>query len=330
MSEINRMMLKRFLMNTVMKPSILVGGQAVIEGVMMRVPGAYATAVRDPNDKIHVERHDFTSIVEKKKIWKKPILRGMISLYESMKIGMQTLTWSAEIATPEEDKKKEPGKLASFFSTSTAILLALVLFMAGPYWLTTKLFLVEREALLFNIIAGAFRITFFIIYLLLISLLKDVKRLFQYHGAEHRVVYNFESGKKVTVENAQSFPTQHPRCGTSFLFIVMISAIILFTIIDSIFIGFFGSLSVHERIGLHLFMIPLVAGASYEVLKFSARNSNNMLFRILRAPGLWLQNITTKEPEDKMVEVSIKSLETAFGDKYNEVVGKEYIAEAIG
>lgn len=320
----------RFLLNTIMKPSILVGGQAVIEGVMMRVPGAYATAVRDPQGNIQVERHDFTSIIEKNKFWKKPVLRGMIALFESMKMGMQTLTWSADIATPEEEKKKVPGKLASFFSTSTAILLALVLFMAAPYWLTTKLFIVEREALLFNVIAGAFRITFFIIYLMLISLLKDVKRLFQYHGAEHKVVYNFESGKDVTIENAQFFPTQHPRCGTSFMFIVMISAIILFSIIDTIFIGFVGSLSVIERIGLHLIMIPLVAGASYEVLKFSARNSKNIIFKMLRAPGLWLQNITTKQPDDEMVEVSIKSLKSAFGDKYNEVVGKEYVAEAIG
>lgn len=325
-----KMLLKKILINTIMKPSILVGGQAVIEGVMMRVPGAYATAVRDPNGKIQVDRHDFTSIVEKKKIWKKPILRGMISLYESMKMGMQTLTWSADIATPEEDKKKEPSKIASALSSFAAILLALVLFMAGPYWLTTKLFLVEKEAFLFNVIAGIFRITFFVLYLVIISFLKDVKRLFQYHGAEHRVVYNFESGKDVTIKNAQSFPTQHPRCGTSFLFIVMISAIVFFSIIDAIFIGFFGSLSVIERIGLHLLMVPLVAGASYEVLKFSARNSGNVIFRILRAPGLWLQNITTKEPDDEMVEVSITSLKTAFGDQYKDVVGKKYIAEAIG
>lgn len=328
--ERKNMLLKKIILNTIMKPSILVGGQAVIEGVMMRVPGAYATAVRDPKGKIHFDRHDFTSIVEKKKIWKKPILRGMISLYESMKIGMQTLTWSAEIATPEDEKKKEPNKIVSAFSTSAAILLALVLFMAGPYWLTTKLFFIDKEALLFNVIAGLFRITFFVLYLVIISFLKDVKRLFQYHGAEHRVVYNFESGKDVTVENAQSFPTQHPRCGTSFLFIVMLAAIVFFSIIDAVFIGFFGSLSVIERIGLHLLMVPLVAGASYEVLKFSARNSDNILFRMLRTPGLWLQNITTKKPEDDMVEVSIKSLKTAFGDRYTEVVGKEYIAEAIG
>ncbi|MBU0528252.1 DUF1385 domain-containing protein [bacterium] len=324
------MVLKKIIINTLMKPSILVGGQAVIEGVMMRVPGVYATAVRDAEGKIHVDKHDFTSRVEKSKIWKKPVFRGIISLFESLKMGMQTLQWSADIATPEEDKKKTPGKLAAFFTTSTAIILALVLFMAAPYWITTKLFLVSKEAFLFNLIAGFFRITFFILYLILISLMKDVKRLFQYHGAEHRVVYNFESGKAVTVKNAQSFPTQHPRCGTSFLFIVMISAIIIFSVIDTIFIGFFGSLTVISRILLHLLLMPLVAGIGYEVLKISARNGDNVVFRMLRAPGLWLQHITTKEPEDAMVEVSIMALKSAFGDRYKDVIGKKYVAEAIG
>ena len=318
------------IINAIMKPSILVGGQAVIEGVMMRVPGAYATAVRDSKGNIHVDKHDFSSKVENSKTWKKPVLRGIISLFESLKMGMQTLNWSADIATPERDKKKEPGKLAAFFTTSTAILLALGLFMVAPYWITTKLFMVSKDAFSFNLIAGFFRITFFILYLILISFMKDVKRLFRYHGAEHRVVYNFESGKAVTVKNAQSFPTQHPRCGTSFLFIVMISAIIIFSVIDTIFIGFFGSLTVISRILLHLLMTPLVAGIGYEVLKISARNGDNVIFRMLRAPGLWLQHITTKEPEDEMVEVSIKALKSAFGDKYNNVIGKKYVAEAIG
>ena len=323
-------MIIKNIINTLMKPSILVGGQAVIEGVMMRVPGAYATAVRDEHGKIHIDRHDFTSKVEKSKTWKKPILRGMISLFEALKMGMRTLQWSAEIATPEKDKKKKSGKLAEIFTTSTGILLALALFMAAPYWITTKLFLVSKEAFLFNVIAGFFRITFFILYLVLISFMKDVRRLFQYHGAEHRVVFNFESGQEVTIKNAQSFPTQHPRCGTSFLFIVMISAIIIFSVIDTIFIGFFGSLTVISRILLHLLMMPLVAGIGYEVLKITARNDNNVIFRMLRAPGLWLQNITTKEPEDEMVEVAIESLKSAFGDKYKDVIGKKYVAEAIG
>ena len=324
------MFLKKIIINILMKPSILVGGQAVIEGVMMRVPGSYATAVRAADGKIHVDKHDFTSKVENCKIWKKPILRGIISLFESLKMGMKTLQWSAEIATPEEDKKKEPSKLTQFFTTFTAILIALALFMAAPYWLTTKLFLIEKEAFLFNLVAGIFRIVFFILYLVLISFMKDVKRLFQYHGAEHRVVYNFESGQAVTVKNAQSFPTQHPRCGTSFLFIVMISDIIVFSVIDTVYIYFFGSLTVVSRILLHLLLMPLVAGIGYEVLKISARKSDNAIFKMFRAPGLWLQNITTKEPEDAMVEVAIESLKSAFGDKYKDVIGKKYVAEAIG
>jgi len=324
------MHIKELLIHIITKPSILVGGQAVIEGVMMRVPGAYATAARDPEGVIRIDRHEFRSKAEKNKIWKKPVLRGMISLFEALKIGMRTLTWSAEIAAPIEKKKKEQGKLATFFSTTVALLIALVLFMAAPYWITTKLFLVDREAFAFNLIAGFFRILFFLIYLVLISFLKDVKRLFQYHGAEHRVIHNFESGMAISVKNAQSFPKQHPRCGTSFLFIVMLSAIIVFSFIDTIFIGFFGGLAVFERIFLHLLMLPIVAGIGYEVLKLSARKDKTIMFKILRTPGLWLQNITTKEPDDKMVEVSIESLKVAFGGRYQDVVGKKYVAEAIG
>ena len=312
-----------------MKPSILVGGQAVIEGVMMRVPGAYATAARDPEGKIHVERHEFKSITEKSKIWNKPIFRGMAGLFEAMKMGMSTLQWSADIAMPEE-KDKKPNPIVETLSTVFAIGFALTLFMITPMWLTTKLLDVEREAVAFNIVSGIFRITFFIIYLILISLMKDVSRLFQYHGAEHRVVYNFESGKNVDILNAQSFPTQHPRCGTSFMFIVLLSAIIIFSIIDSIIISIIGEISLPIRLLAHLPMIPLVTGLSYEVIKITARKGDSLIFRILRAPGLWLQNITTRKPEDRMVEVAIVALKEAFGDKFDEMQGKEYVAEAIG
>ena len=223
-------MLKTILLS-IMKPTILVGGQAVIEGVMMRVPGAYATAVRDPEGKIHVDRHDFKSISERSNLWKKPILRGMAGLFEAMKMGMATLQWSADIAIPEEkDKEKKP--IVEFLSSLFAICLAISLFMILPMWITTKLLDVEREAVAFNMVSGGFRICFFVVYLFLISLMKDVGRLFQYHGAEHRVVYNFESGKNINITNAQSFPTQHPRCGTSFMFIVLLSAIIVFSIIE--------------------------------------------------------------------------------------------------
>ena len=311
-----------------MKPTILVGGQAVIEGVMMRVPGAYATAVRDPNGKIHVDKKKYSSIGERSALWRKPILRGMAGLYESMKMGMETLQWSADIAMPTESNKPK-NKFADLLSSLFAIVLAISLFMIAPMWLTTNLLDVEKEAVLFNIASGFFRITFFIIYLFLISRMNDVKRLFQYHGAEHRVVYNFESGKKISIINAQNFPTQHPRCGTSFMFIVLLSAIIVFSIIDSLIMVFTGHINLISRLLFHLPMIPFVAGISYELIKISSRNEN-LFFRILRKPGLWLQNITTKKPEDEMVEVAITALEKAFGKKLDSMTGKQYVAEAVG
>tara|TARA_B100000378_G_scaffold129343_1_gene104545 strand:+ start:3302 stop:4240 length:939 start_codon:yes stop_codon:yes gene_type:complete len=312
-----------------MKPSILVGGQAVIEGVMMRVPGAYATAVRDPEGKVHVDKHDFISRVETSGFWKKPILRGMMALFESMKMGMKTLQWSVDIAMPEE-AEKQPGKLAHFFSTVFAIVLAISMFVVAPLGLTTWLLDIEREAVAFNIISGLFRISFFILYLLAISMMKDVKRLFRYHGAEHRVVFNFESGKDVNVDNAQSFSTYHPRCGTSFMFIVLLSAILVFALIDTIVIAIFGEITIFHRLAFHLPLMPLVAGISYEIIKITARKDESLFFRSLRAPGLWLQHITTQPPEDDMVDVAITALQSAFGEKYNEMIGKEYTAEAIG
>ena len=309
-----------------MKPSILVGGQAVIEGVMMRVPGSYATAVRDPNGEIHIQKEDFTSITESSSFWSKPIFRGMASLYESMKMGMKTLNYSADIAMPEEEPQ---SKFAEFVSTVFAISLAVFLFMIAPMWVTTTIFDIEKDAFWFNLVSGGFRILFFIIYLLIISLLSDVKRLFQYHGAEHRVVYNFESGKDVNVKNAQAFPTQHPRCGTSFLFIVLLSAILVFALVDTLVIGALGTISLPLRLLFHLPLIPFVSGIGYELIKLSSKR-NSLVFRILKKPGLWLQNITTKNPEDEMVEVSIEALEKAFGDRYDEMLGKEYTAEAIG
>ena len=311
------------------KPAILVGGQAVIEGVMMRVPGAYSTAVRDPEGKVHTDRYEFKSLTEKSKLWKKPVLRGIASLFEAMRIGFGTLQWSADIAMPPEEGSKKPSKLGNFFSVLFAIVLAMLMFMVGPMWITTQLLNIEKEALAFNMVSGLFRITFFVIYLGLISLMKDVRRLFQYHGAEHRVVYNFESGSEITVANAQSFPTQHPRCGTSFLFIVMLSAILIFAVVDTLIISVTGTISLGVRLLVHLPLIPLVMGLSYEVIKLSAKNGSSFLVRVLRAPGLWLQNITTRQPEDEMVEVAITALESAFGEQYSEMVGKKYTAEAI-
>ncbi len=319
--------MKKFIHLIVAKPSILVGGQAVIEGVMMRVPGAYATAVRSPEGDIKVERHEFTSKAESSSFWKKPVLRGIIGLFEAMRIGFRTLQWSADIAMPEEAGKD--SSTGNFFSTLFAVLLAITLFMIIPYSLTTYVFHLEKAALSFNLVAGILRITFFILYLLIISLLSDVKRLFMNHGAEHKVVYNFESGKEISIPNAQSFPTQHPRCGTSFMFIVLLIAILVFALIDTAAIALIGELSIPVRLLLHLPLIPLVAGVSYEGIKITSRHGEKGIFRVLRAPGLWLQNITTKQPEDGMVEVAITALKEAFGDKLKDFEGKTFKADAV-
>lgn len=321
--------MKRLLLILSMKPNILVGGQAVIEGVMMRVPGAYATAVRNPDGDIKIKREKFSSITEHSIIWSKPIFRGIASLYEAMKMGMSTLQWSADISYPEESSEGALSRFLDFITTIFSIILAVSLFMILPMWLTTRLLSIEKEALWFNLSSGAFRIAFFIVYLFLISKIKDIARLFQYHGAEHKVVYNFESGKNISVKDAQSFPTQHPRCGTSFMFIVLLSAIFVFAIVDTIIMYYFGSISLSIRLLTHLPLIPLVSGIGYELIKITSK-SNLLIFRMLKAPGILLQNITTKQPNDKMIEVSIAALENAFGEEYKNHRGKKYTAEAIG
>ena len=322
--------MKRLLLLLTMKPNILVGGQAVIEGVMMRVPGAYSTAVRDPKGKLKLKKEKFTSITESSKFWSKPIFRGIASLYEAMKMGMSTLQWSADITYPEESSNNSYfSKLLDTLTTFLSISLAILLFMVFPMWLTTQLLNIEKDAVLFNLSSGTFRILFFIIYLFLISRINDVSRLFQYHGAEHKVVYNFESGQDISIKNAQSFSTKHPRCGTSFMFIVLLSAIFVFAVVDTITIYFFGKISLSIRLLSHLPLIPFVSGVGYELIKITSK-SDSIIFRTLKKPGILLQNITTREPDDKMIEVSIAAIKDAFGDEYEELRGKQFTAEAIG
>ena len=311
--------------------SILVGGQAVIEGVMMRVPGAYATAVRDTSGKIHIDKHKHKSKSDKYPLLKKPLLRGILGLFESLKIGYSTLQWSADIISDESINNKKTNKLVDFLLTILSFSIAISLFFIAPIGLTTWIFNIEQNAFSFNFISGIFRVIFFLTYLILISFMKDIKRLFQYHGAEHKIVYNFESGKKLCINNAKKFPTQHPRCGTSFMFIIMLVAIITFAILDSIVMFYVNELKVWMRLILHIPFIPIVAGLGYEVLKITAKHRNNLFFKILAKPGLWLQNITTKEPDDSQIEVAIRALEEAFGKKLSKFTnGKTYVAEAIG
>ena len=323
-----RRILLHQLLLLVSKSSILVGGQAVIEGVMMRVPGFISTAVRNPDGEIVSKRQEFNSLIKRKPILDFPIIRGAINLFEAMKIGFGTLQWSADIAFPEE--KEKSNKLLEILMTVIAILFALSLFIFLPLTLTTFLFNSEQNPVYYNIIAGAFRIIIFLVYLFIISKTKDAKRLFEYHGAEHMVVYTFENGDPLDVESSSKYPTQHPRCGTSFMFIVMLVAIILFIIIDQIFIFIFGSITLLNRLVMHILFIPLVSGIGYEILKFSSQNPNNVILRYFTMPGLWLQNITTNTPQEDQLEVSLEALKSAFGDTLPNYQGKKHIADAIG
>ena len=314
------------------KKTILVGGQAVMEGVMMRTPKAYATAVRNPEGEIVTERKEFTSLAKKKKFYSWPVVRGVVSMIESLKIGMETLNFSADIAFPEEAKKESTfwSKLGGFLSTVFAFGLAIVMFLLAPMWITEKLFGLQDSAGWFNISAGVFRIVFFLLYLLIISLLKDIKRLFMYHGAEHKTIYAFESGEELTPENVKKYSRFHPRCGTSFLFISMINIIIIYAILDAIVMTVFDtSLTIQMRLTYHIPFIPVVLGLGYEVLKFSSRNLDKWYIAWMAKPGLWLQRITTKEPDDGMIECAIEALKTGFGDEWEQFKDGGFVAEAI-
>lgn len=314
------------------KKTILVGGQAVMEGVMMRTPKAYATAVRNPDGEIITERKEFTSLAKKKKFYSWPVVRGVVSMIESLKIGMETLNFSADIAFPEEAKKESTvwSKLGGFFSTVFAFGLAIVMFLLAPMWITEKLFGLQDSAGWFNISAGLFRIVFFLLYLLIISLLKDIKRLFMYHGAEHKTIYAFESGEELTPENVKKYSRFHPRCGTSFLFISMINIIIIYAVLDAIVMTVFDtSLTIQMRLTYHIPFIPVVMGLGYEVLKFSSRNLDKWYISWMAKPGLWLQRITTKEPDESMIECAVEALKTGFGDEWEKYKDGGFVAEAI-
>ena len=281
-----------------------IGGQAVIEGVMMRAPNKFVIAVRQPDGTIAVKRDDIK--LDSNKILKKPIIRGLIGLYDALVLGIKALNFSAEKAMPEEfEKNGKASKMETFFS----IFLGILLFLYLPLQITElskKLFpIVEHSFLVFNLVDGVLRIIFFVIYLLIISQMKDIKRVFSYHGAEHKCIYAYEAGKELTVENARCMSRFHPRCGTSFLLIVLIVSIFVFSLIpkDSHFLIKFGS---------RIIFMPLIAGISYEILKLSGKHAGNVIVKILIAPGLWLQKITTREPDDAMLEVAMVSIKEAL------------------
>lgn len=271
------------------------GGQAVIEGVMMRTKTHYAIAVRKKNGKIVKKLTRIKSITEKYPILKWPIIRGFVFLIENLVIGINAINYSMNESL---EKKERLGKNELVFTLIFSLVLAIVLFIAVPFFITVLIS--KDKGLLFNLIDGIIRLIIFFIYLFLISLIKDVQTLFQYHGAEHKSVDTYEHNKRLDPETIKKYSRFHPRCGTSFLLIVMIVSILVFSIIisNNIFI----------RLGSRIILIPVIAGISYEILKVSAKFRNNVIMKTIVLPGLLLQHITTREPTKKQIEVAIAAV----------------------
>lgn len=279
-----------------------------MEGVMMRSKDTVVTAVRDPNGKI-VYKKDKVKSLTKKPPFKWPFLRGIISLYETLVIGMKSLNYSADVAMHDgrkvESTKKEWVFMA--FSVVLSLGLAIAIFKFIPLALTqfaSGFSSVFGNRFVFNIVEGVLKLGMFIGYIVLIGQMKDIRRVFQYHGAEHKAVNCYEAGKPLTVEAAKTFSTVNPRCGTSFLLFVILVSILVYIVIPLDF-------SFWVKLGLRLLLLPVIAGVSYEVLKLSAKYPKNSVFKAISAPGLWVQRLTTKEPDDRQLEVALFSLRKA-------------------
>ena len=279
---------------------LAVGGQAVIEGVMMRDANRTATAVRLPTGEIEVETHTVTSIRDRYPVLNLPLIRGSVIMIESLVIGMRALSFSAQ-AAGEEDEQMTKKELA--MTIAFALVLASVLFIVIPTGAAHLAAAYTSDPIVFNLIEGGIRLTVFLLYIWGISFMQGIHRVFQYHGAEHKTIHCYEAGLPLTVENVQRFTRLHPRCGTNFLLIVMIVAII--------FHVFFGWPDLWLRILSRLAVLPVVAGVSSEIIRFAGR-SESRLVPILITPGLWLQYLTTRPPSGEMVEVAIESLKAVL------------------
>jgi len=295
-----------------------VGGQAVIEGVMMKSADTYSIAIRNADGLISVIRAPFEALGERHQILRLPIVRGMVNFFQMLRLGNKALTVSIEVAElPEEESKFEKwlalhcgesiSKLIMPLSTILGFGLSIALFSALPAFLAIT---IEKEVgvsigAFKNVLEGIMRIGIFFIYLLVISLIKDMRRVFEYHGAEHKTIFCYEAKKPLTPENVQTFKRFHPRCGTSFLFVMMLLGIALFSL------PLFPWSNLFLRVTLKLAFFPVLAGLGYEFIRYAGKHDNR-LTRIVSAPGLWMQRITTREPDRAQVEVAIAALQSTL------------------
>jgi uncharacterized protein YqhQ len=296
---------------------IKVGGQAVIEGIMMRAPKTFTVVVRKPDGELAVREDRWHSPMEKWPILKKPLLRGCIVLYEALFNGIQALTYSAQEALGEEEEKLGPWALGG--TIAFALGAAMVLFVVIPHLATLGIGVLAGtdlgvRSVWFHIIDGVIKVSIFVGYIVLISLLKEIRRVFEYHGAEHKSIHAYEKGDDLTVENARRYPTLHPRCGTAFLLLVLVFSIFLFSAVFPFLPkDLFGNKILTNIFFILVKMVLLlpIAGCSYEIIRMGER-LNNPLLNLLLLPGLWLQKLTTREPDDAQLEVALVALRTTL------------------
>lgn len=279
-----------------MKQKISIGGQAVIEGVMMRGPKYIATAVREPGGTIAIDKSLLTSVADKYPLLKKPMVRGVVALIESLVYGLKSLSYSAQVAG-EEGEELSDKEIA--MTMVFALVLGIGLFVILPTYAAKAIHASIVDPLLLNLLEGVLRLVIFFAYIFGISRMKEIQRVFEYHGAEHKTIFAYEAGLELTVENIRPYSRLHPRCGTNFLLIVMIVSILLFA-----FLGWPGLL---ERIISRVILLPVVAGIAYEIIRFAGRSEQRWVCIAIK-PGLWLQNLTTREPSDDQIEVAVAAL----------------------
>ena len=292
-----------------------IGGQAVLEGVMMKNKDDYAVAIRKPNGEIEVEVDVYRGILHDSALKKIPFIRGIFNFLDSMILGMKTISYSASFYEDEEAEETKLDKALNKVSggraekilmgvtTVASIVIAIAVFMLLPYFLSTLLVQYIRNDSLLAIIEGIIRILIFVIYIVAISLMKDIHRLYQYHGAEHKCINCVENGRPLTIHNVMRSSRIHKRCGTSFMFLVVFVSIILFF--------FIRVQNPALRVVLRIALVPVIAGISYEIIRLAGR-SDNIFVKIISAPGMWLQKLTTKEPDRERAEVAIRSVEAVF------------------
>ena len=299
-----------------MKCRPTVGGQAIIEGVMMRNGAQMALAVRQPDGGIAVEHQQVTSLTEKYPLLKKPILRGMVALGEALVYGMKALTTSAQLSGNEEEELSDSEMTMTMV---VAILFAIALFIVLPTFVIKYLKEFIDNLILLNLAEGLLRLAIFLGYVVVISQMNDIKRVFEYHGAEHKTIHAFEAGVPLDVEHVRQYTTLHPRCGTSFLLIVMMVSMMVFT--------FLGWPNIWQRIISRIVLMPVIAGISYEIIRYAGRNAQASYMSWVIKPGLLLQKFTTREPDDAQLEVAIKALEAVLPQEESEKQESEHQEE---